>query len=135
MKTSEVFPSRFIKAADIEGKDDVVVTITNVTVEEVGDDQKPVARFKGAEKGLVLNRTNWDRIAYIAGNDDSDAWPGVRIGLYCELVSFGGKTGPAVRVRPPGKQAAAAQQQATAAPRPEPTPAQPRDDMDDEIPW
>lgn len=130
MKTSEVFPSRFIKAADIGDKDEIVVTITNVTIEEVGDDEKPVAHFKGAEKGLVLNRTNWDRIAYIASNDDSDAWPGVRIALYTELVSFGGKTGPAVRVRPPSKPGAA-------QPRPQQQPADPRPEppFDDEIPF
>ena len=127
MKTSDVFPSRFIKAADI-GDKEIAVTISKVTIEEVGDDQKPVAHFKNAEKGLVLNRTNWDRVAYIASNDDSDAWPGVRIALYTELVSFGGKTGPAVRVRPANKQSAAPQ---------EPPPVAPpmRGEMDDEIPF
>src|SRR5262245_26713906 len=129
MKTSDVFPSRFIQAADIidSGKDEIVVTISKVEVEEVGDDQKPAARFKGAEKGLVLNRTNWDRIALIAKSDESNEWPGTRVALYTELVSFGGKTGPAVRVRPPTTQQATRQrpQQQPADPRPEPPQAQP----------
>jgi hypothetical protein len=131
MKTSEVFPSRFVKAADI-GDKEITVSIAKVTIEEVGDDQKPVAFFKESPKGLVLNRTNWDRIAYIAGNDDSDSWPGMRVSLYTELVTFGGKTGPAVRVRPPSKQAAPQQRSVPQDQRAEPPEAQPSD-LDDEI--
>jgi hypothetical protein len=98
MRTSDVFPSRFVKAADI-GDKEVVVTIDRVEMEDVGDDHKPVAYFKGTEKGLVLNRTNWDRISLAAGTDDSDEWPGVRIMLITEPVTYGGKTSPAIRVR------------------------------------
>jgi hypothetical protein len=98
MRTNDVFPSKFLKAADI-GDGERILTISAVSVEEVGDDQKPVARFNGEKKGLVLNRTNWDRIAFIAGSDNSDDWTGLRIALYTELVSFGGKSGPAIRVR------------------------------------
>jgi hypothetical protein len=98
MKTEDVFPSRFLKAADI-GNGERMFTISNVAVEEVGDDQKPVARFNGEKKGLVLNRTNWDRMVHIAGSDNSDDWTGLRVALYTELVSFGGKSGPAIRVR------------------------------------
>jgi hypothetical protein len=100
MRTSDAFPSKYLKAGDI-GDGERVLTIASVAVEEVGDDMKQVARFRDEKKGLVLNRTNWDRIAYIAGDDESDGWAGLKITLYTELVSFGGKTGPAIRVRKP----------------------------------
>jgi hypothetical protein len=98
MRTQDVFPSRFLKAGDI-GDGERVFTIAGVAIEEVGDDQKPVARFEGEKKGLVLNRTNWDRIGYIAGNDESTEWVGLKVALYTELVSFGGKSAPAIRIR------------------------------------
>jgi hypothetical protein len=41
MRTSDVFPSRFVKAADI-GDKEVIVTIDRVEMEDVGDDHKPV---------------------------------------------------------------------------------------------
>jgi len=85
MRTSEVFPSRFLKPG-----------VSKVEIEDVGDDRKAVAYFVGKEKGLVLNRTNWDRIALAAGTDDTDEWPGVKVQLYTEPVTFNGKTAPAV---------------------------------------
>jgi hypothetical protein len=107
MKSNEVFPSKYVKADDI-GDREVTVVIDKVVIETVGEEQKPVAYFRGAKKGLVLNRTNWDRISYVAKNDDSDSWLGVAITLTTELVSFQGKTGPAVRVKPAKQQQAAA---------------------------
>jgi hypothetical protein len=98
MKTNDVFPSKFLKAADI-GEGGRILTVSSVAVEEVGDDQKPVARFNGEKKGLVLNRTNWDRLAHSAGSDESSDWTGLKVELYCEIVSFGGKSAPAIRVR------------------------------------
>jgi hypothetical protein len=46
MKTSDAFPSRFMKVADLGGKE-VAATISSVELEKVGDDQKLVAYFKG----------------------------------------------------------------------------------------
>jgi hypothetical protein len=99
MRTNDVFPKKFI-GADVIGDKEFTLTIDKVVLKTVGDEQKPVAYFKDAKKGLVLNRTNWDRISFIAQNDDSDAWPGVSVVLTTELVSFNGKTGAAVRVKP-----------------------------------
>ena len=48
MRTSDVFPSRFIKAADI-GDHEVVVTVSKVEIEDVGDDRKAVVYFDGKE--------------------------------------------------------------------------------------
>jgi len=69
----------------------------------------------------VLNATNWDRVEFIAGNDDSDMWSGVRVTLFTELATFAGKTGPAVRVKPaPKRPATPTPQQPAQDPRPRP---------------
>jgi hypothetical protein len=71
----DCFPSRFLKAADIE--DGERVTIKTVSIEAVGQDQveKPVIAFKQHSKPAVLNRTNADAIRREFG-DDYTAWGG-----------------------------------------------------------
>jgi hypothetical protein len=100
MRVSEMYPSKYLKAADI-GEGDRVLTISNVTCEEVGEDRerKPVVQFSDESKGLVLNKTNALRLEFVAGSDDTNDWRGLKITLYTELVSFGGKSGPAIRVK------------------------------------
>ena len=50
MKVSEEFPSKYLKASDLNGKQ-VKVTISHVTREAVGDDDRLVAYFEGKKKG------------------------------------------------------------------------------------
>jgi hypothetical protein len=105
MRVSEMFPSKFLKAADI-GDGERVFVISRIAYEEVGEDRemKHVVYFNGEKRGLVLNKTNALRLEYIAGSDDSNDWPGLEVTLFTELVSFGGKSAPAIRVkntRPP----------------------------------
>jgi hypothetical protein len=64
-----------------------------------GKEKKLVARFVGKEKGLVLNRTNADSIAEIAGSEDTDDWAGQTIVLFPDTTKFGGKTVDCVRIR------------------------------------
>ena len=56
--------------------------------------------FQGKEKGLVLNKTNANNIAYVYG-DETDDWRGQEITLFEAMVDFQGKTVPAIRVRAP----------------------------------
>jgi hypothetical protein len=97
MKMNDVFPSNYLKAADLQGRD-VAVTISKYAMEKMGDDQKLVLYFTGKEKGLVCNRTNADRIVFCYG-DDLDNWIGKPIVLGSELVTFQGKTTEAIRVQ------------------------------------
>lgn len=139
MKLAEIFPSKYVKAADLQGREPTVV-IAGAEVEKIGDDHKLVIYFRGKEKGLVCNRTNADSIALLYG-DDTDAWIGKEITLTTAIVTFQGKSTEAVRVkRPPaphGRPAA----KLDAADRPGYTmttlrPAEPaRDEMDEEIPF
>ncbi len=129
MKLDQVFPSNYLKADDLKGRD-VTLTISKWGMEKLGEDQRLVCHFQGKEKGLVTNRTNADRIAYYHG-DDTDGWIGKQIILGTELVSFQGKTTPALRVKGIPLQAGAA----VVAAVPIPVPVQQVPPFDDEIPF
>lgn len=104
MKVSEAFPSQYLKAADLNGRN-VSLTIKNVDIETIGDDRKPVAYFEGKEKGLVLNKTNANTIAFAYG-DDMDEWRGGEIIIFPTTTDFQGRTVDAIRVKiPPRKPA------------------------------
>jgi hypothetical protein len=98
---NEGFPSKYWKASDLppRGK---VFKIAKLQVERVGLDQeeKYVLFFKGEDKQLILNITNWDAIAEFCGAD-SDTWTGKDIVLYPDKTTFGGKTVDCIRVRRP----------------------------------
>ena len=100
MKVSEAFSGSYLKADTFVGKR-VTVTIERVETEKVGDDTKQIAYFQGKEKGLVLNKTNANMIAEIAGDDEMDNWGGVRIVLYGTKTDFQGKRVDAIRVEAP----------------------------------
>jgi len=102
MDIAKVFPGRYIKVGDLDGRD-VVVVIKEVKLESVGQGQqsKPVAYFKGTDKGLVLNVTNSRRIAAIARSDDTDDWRGTKITLYGTETEFQGDVVECIRVRIP----------------------------------
>ena len=102
MKANEVFPSSYLKAEDL-GQSTPTVTIAHVETEKLGDDEKRVVYFKGKEKGLVLNRTNWNMLAEITGQDDDENWAGHVVKLYVARVDYQGKRVPAIRVDYPPK--------------------------------
>ena len=75
MSILTLFPSKYLKHDDIE--DGETVTITEVKVEEVGQDkqEKPVVYFYEHPKGAILNVTNARAIAKVYGDEEAD-WPG-----------------------------------------------------------
>jgi hypothetical protein len=99
MKSNQVFPSRWLKAADLES-DGETVTIGRVTMEEIGEERerKPVMSFDETDQCLVINLTNWNSIAELTGKDDSDDWPGRVIKLVRVKVQYGKKTVDAIRI-------------------------------------
>lgn len=101
MELATIFPSKYIKASDLQGHEPTVV-IGDAKIEKLGDDQKLVLYFQGKEKGLVCNRTNADRIAHLYGSN-TDEWIGKEITLYTEMVNFQGKVADAIRVKAPRK--------------------------------
>ncbi len=99
-KVSQMFPSKFLQAADIEGQS-FNLTVSRLTQEEVSDsEQKWIIYFNEATKGMVLNRTNANTLEFLYGGD-SDAWIGKPIVLFTEMTSFMGKPCLGIRMRGP----------------------------------
>lgn len=131
MQISGAFPSEYLRAADLQGKQ-VRVVIDNVELREVGGDgeHKPVLFFQGRDKGVVLNKTNATVLAEAYG-DDTDDWTGETVVLFEALVSFQGKNVKAIRMRvptPAERKKSAAKTKPTESENPAP-------DMDDEVPF
>lgn len=121
-KASDFFTGKSLKAEDIKGREPVV-TIEKVTTQNFDDGTKPIIHFVGKDKTLVCNRTNWNSIVEITGEDDSDNWGGCKIKLVVARVDYQGKRVDAIRVDPPPSDGARRQ------PPPEPTSAPDEDDI------
>ena|SRR5688572_1412344 len=101
MKIGTAFPSKWLKAADLNGRK-VNCVIDSVGFENIGgDEDKLVVFFKGAQKGLVLNVTNANMITEICGSDETDDWVGKQIALFPTRVDFQGRRVDAIRVDHP----------------------------------
>lgn len=106
--------SKYLKSADLKGQEPTV-TIASCTVEEVGQqkDMRPVLKFEGKEKGMVLNVGNSELIGAAYGYD-TDSWPGRQVILYVVKVNFQGEMKDGLRVRIPPAQPQVASQPAPA---------------------
>jgi hypothetical protein len=100
-KVSDVYKSSYLRAADVE--EPLTVTIKSASIEELGEDkdEKIVVLFEELDRGLVLNRTNADYLSMICNSDDTEDWPGTRVGLFVQPVSFKGKLVDSIRVTKP----------------------------------
>lgn len=99
MKITDAFPSNYLKAADLNGRT-VKVTIADCELEHLDDEQKPVLRFQGKQKGMVLNRTNAAVLAAALG-DETGAWVGREVELYPDRTMFQGRMVDCLRLRVP----------------------------------
>jgi len=107
MRRDDVFPSKYLKCADLNGNP-FVVTIEHAPLEtfkspEGKEQNKIVLYFRGAKKTLPLNLTNWDAVAEICGEDTED-WPGNRIELYPARTTMAGRAVDCIRIRRPTSQ-------------------------------
>lgn len=113
MKLRDLYPSKYLKADDIEEEGgELRALIKGVKIEELQDSEggkqdKPILYFLRIDKGLVMNKTNAETIGDSYG-DDTDAWTGKEVLLVTERVTAFGKTAPAIRIRIPKKAAAPA---------------------------
>ena len=96
MQISSAFPSDYLKAADLQGRQ-VKVVIDRVEMRDVGDDHKPVLFFQGKDRGVVLNKTN-SAVLEDAFGGETDHWHGQKITLYPTKVDFQGKRVDAIRL-------------------------------------
>ena len=60
---------------------------------------KLVLRFEGRPSALAMNRTNYDFVADMLG-DETEDWPGHAIELYPTKTAMGGKLVDCIRIRP-----------------------------------
>ena len=93
MDARTAFPCKYLKAADIEGKGPITLTIDRYDMEEMPGDEreiKPVIYFQGAKKGLVLNITN-NNEAIDSFGYETDSWCGQQITLSHGKTDFRGK--------------------------------------------
>ncbi|MDQ6437178.1 hypothetical protein RB623_24255 [Mesorhizobium sp. LHD-90] len=102
MRISEHFASAYIKAEDLQGRRAHVV-IASVGVEDIGDEHKLVAYFRGRQKGFIVNRTNAGILANELG-DETDGWAGHEIILYTAKVNFQGRMVDGIRVDVPSRE-------------------------------
>jgi len=100
MRSSDAFPSKYLKSADVKAKA-MVAVISNVEMETVGQGpdqkQKPVLYLEG-QKPIVLNRTNFEAIEFALG--DTEQWRGHKIKIWCAPTRFQGNAVDGIRVEP-----------------------------------
>lgn len=106
MKIFDAFPSKYLKAADLQGRN-IEAIMQHVMLEEIKDPKDPedakvlpVLYFQGVPKGMVLNKTNAKVIAAGYGQE-TEAWRDMPIMLFSAMVDAWGETVDAIRVRLP----------------------------------
>jgi hypothetical protein len=110
MDIDQLYPSRFLRSADLGGRP-MRVSIEGLKREDIGGESKVVLSFTNGTKALILNKTNAKAIAKALGTKETAAWRGKAIVLVSAQVDFRGDIVDAIRVRP-----ASAQLQASDAP-------------------
>ena len=103
MKIFACFPSKYLKAADLQDKH-ITAVMSHVALEEVRDVDEakmlPVLYFKAVPKGMVLNKTNAKTISSAYG-EETDHWSDMPIILFAASVAFGADTVEAIRLKLP----------------------------------
>jgi hypothetical protein len=92
----------YLGVADLQGREHTV-TLDAVRIEAVqgdnGSEQKLVATFRGASKRLILNKTNADFLATLAGSADTDHWAGRAVVLFTTATTYMGRPTQGIRLR------------------------------------
>lgn len=102
MDINSLFPSKYLDGPGLKGAE-LILTIKGVDREAMPDKTgekvvKGVLRFVEERRGIVLNKTNANRIAKMYGTE-TDGWTGKRITIYAEPVEAFGKIVEAIRVK------------------------------------
>ena len=102
MNVNDLFPSKYLKGADLKGP--VTVTIAKVQPESMykpGEGQTTgyVLYCEKASKGVILSRPLAMGIAQALGETDTDKWPGRQVTLYPQPMTVAGVARVAIRAR------------------------------------
>jgi hypothetical protein len=101
MKAQELFPSKYLRAADLKGKSRKVkiADVSHDTFKDNGVDVVKAVLHLDDGTSMVCNKTNWGMLAAISGEDDDANWVGVEVELKAQKVSGpGGKIVDSIRV-------------------------------------
>jgi hypothetical protein len=95
-KVSDIYPSKWVTAADLGGRPRVLV-IEAVSIEPVRQrdgsmQRKPVIRFRGATKRWIVNKTQAMALAEICGTDEIEQWVGHTVQLFPSTANNGQQT-------------------------------------------
>lgn len=109
MKIFDAFPSKYLKAADLQGRE-IRVAMEHVMMEEIKDPKDPedakvvpVLYFRGVPKGLVVNKTI-AKVISLGYGQETEAWRDQPIILFTAMVDAFGDTMEAIRAKLPRKQ-------------------------------
>lgn len=101
MQKNVALPSKYLNGSDVGGQLFELV-IKSIVMEKMENDgaMKPVMYFTNAQKGLVVNATNWDNMAVVY-EDESENWIGKTVEMYTEATRTpNGQPTRGVRIRP-----------------------------------
>ena len=104
MKLDEMFPSRYVKGQDLNGRA-MTVTIERIQLEGMRPNpqspelEKYVLYTTEGKKGIVLSKTLAIQIARILGIDESDEWKGKKVTLFPTPMIVAGVQRVAIRAR------------------------------------
>jgi hypothetical protein len=102
---ADMFPSRWIKAEDIAGRE-VVATIESIGFEDfdkdinnpaAGKERRNTLKFVGGEKEMILNQTNGKTIFATYGEPEN--WIGKQVVLFTMIVQGPNGNAPGIRLR------------------------------------
>lgn len=105
---NDVYAGNWLSAEDLQMNNgqyrDVSVVIERTEVQQFEDkergqmDTKVSLHFQGKAKGMVLNKTNARMLGWAFG-PDTDNWTGKQITVGVDIVPFGNRMVPGLRVR------------------------------------
>ena len=97
VNSSEYFGGSYLKVSDL--RDTVRLTIKKAKEVEFDDGKKLALEFDEIDKLLILNKTNAERISAIAGDHETDKWPGTKVELIKAYATFRGQEVECIRVK------------------------------------
>ena len=101
MQKNVALPSKYLNGSDV-GAQQFTLVVKSIVMEKMENDgaMKPVMYFTNAQKGLVVNATNWDNMA-LTYEDESENWIGKTVEMYTEATRTpNGQPTRGVRIRP-----------------------------------
>ena len=104
MDMSKTIESKYLKAADLQGRT-VKVVIDGVSMDDLAQEGKPpeikaVVRLRDRTKGWVLNRTNTQSLIKFFGAESND-WAGQEVELFPVDVTVNGEAKEGIRCKLP----------------------------------